>query len=366
MTLSPYSKLPDTAFWRTGVAEIDAPIDPNIYTPKWAIDPAIQIATAGSCFAQHIGSHLSAAGFDILDVEPAPRDLPAPLHMKFGYGIYSGRYGNIYTVRQMLQLAQEALGDSNRRDYLWRKGDRWFDGLRPTIEPDGLSSPKAVTYHRDWHLSQVGKMLTSMDLLIFTFGLTEAWIDKETGTVFPVCPGTVTDNFDPRKHVFHNFDYAEIYDDFIELMALLAKHRPVGKKPLKYMLTVSPVPLTATAADKHVQVATVYSKSVLRSVAGTLADRFPEVDYFPSYEIITSPWSGRHFYSANERSVTAEGVACAMSTFMSSHSSAAITSEQAPTLRSRPRDEPETLEEDLEMLVACDEELLDAFGRSKT
>lgn len=367
MAQSPYANLPQTAFWRSGVAEIQAPIDPRIYTPAFTIAPRMKIATAGSCFAQHIGRHLRAAGFAIMDVEPAPRDLPEDQHQHFGYGIYSARYGNIYTVRQLLQIAQEALGEIEQRNFLWQKGDRWFDGLRPTIEPNGLSSPKAVSYHRAWHLSRIRHMLTTMDMMIFTLGLTETWLDKATGTVFPVCPGTVTDNFNPRKHVFHNFSYGEILNDFIEFRDLVERHRPAGKRPLKFLLTVSPVPLTATAAGKHVQVATVYSKSVLRAVAGALADQFDEIDYFPSYEIITSPWSGQHFYAANERSVTAEGVACAMSTFMSSHGSAAIAgtpSQDATPAAKRP--EPAPMEEDPEMMVVCDEELLDAFGGQRS
>jgi hypothetical protein len=363
MARSPYADYPSHTFWRTGVAEITTAVDTELYNRKWEITRDMKIATAGSCFAQHIGRHLRAGGFSILDVEPAPQHLPEDRHLHFGYGIYSGRYGNVYTMRQMLQLAREALGETPRRDFLWEKDGRWYDGLRPTIEPDGLSSPAAVTYHRDWHLGRVRKLLTSMDMLIFTLGLTEAWIDKETGTVFPVCPGTVTDNFDPQKHVFHNFTYPEIHADFLELKALLEDHRPKHKPRLKFLLTVSPVPLTATAAGRHVQVATVYSKSVLRAVSGDLSDAFPEIDYFPSYEIITSPWSGRDFYAGNKRSVTAEGVGTAMHLFMTSHGGEAM---DATPVKQKPRAAPtESFEEDPDMLVVCDEELLDAFGGSR-
>ena len=40
---------------------------------------------------------------------------------------------------------------------------------------------------------------------------------------------------------------------------------------LRFLLTVSPVPLTATASGQHVLTATTYSKSVLRSAAGFLS-----------------------------------------------------------------------------------------------
>lgn len=360
MSKSPYSDLPSRAFWRAGVAATPGPVAEDIYAKKWPIEQTWKIATAGSCFAQHIGRHLRAADFAIMDVEPAPDALPDPLHMTYGYGIYSGRYGNVYTMRQMLQLAREALREDPQRDIIWEKKGRFYDGLRPTIEPDGLPDAASVRDHRAQHLAKVRAMLIDMDMLIFTLGLTEAWIDNTTGTVFPICPGTVTTDFDPTRHVFKNFTYPEILADFLALRDLLNAQRSADR-PLRILLTVSPVPLTATAADNHVQVATVYSKSVLRAVAGDLADTYADIDYFPSYEIITSPWSGQNFYGPNKRSVTAEGVDCAMSTFMTNHAGAApaLTPASVPET-ALPTDD--TLEEDPDMLIQCDEELLDAFG----
>ena len=40
----------------------------------------------------------------------------------------------------------------------------------------------------------------------------------------------------------------------------------------RLLLTVSPVPLAATATPNHVLVASIHSKSVLRAVAGELAE----------------------------------------------------------------------------------------------
>ena len=88
---------------------------------------------------------------------------------------------------------------------------------------------------------------------------------------------------------------------------------------LRFLVTVSPVPLTATATDEHVLVATTYSKSVLRSVAGALAMEFADIDYVPSYEIIASPWSKGAFYESNLRTVTAEGVSSVMRVFFAEH-----------------------------------------------
>ena len=61
--------------------------------------------------------------------------------------MYSARYGNIYTVRQLLQLAQEVAGNWTPKNYIWEKNGRFFDALRPGIEPNGFNSRNKVIQH---------------------------------------------------------------------------------------------------------------------------------------------------------------------------------------------------------------------------
>ncbi|MGO1118615.1 GSCFA domain-containing protein [Rhodovibrionaceae bacterium A322] len=364
MAENPYHLLPPKAFWRTAVAEAKDPVPEGLFTPKWPIAKDQKIATAGSCFAQHIGKYLFYQGFTVLDKEPAPTGLHPDDHADFGYGIYSARYGNIYTVRGLLHLAQEAFGRRPQQQSALEKAGRFYDPVRQTIEPEGLPSPELVQIHRERHLSRVREMFLEAEVLIFTLGLTEAWLDRKSGSVFSICPGIVAGNYEPEEHLFKNFRYREIYEDFLALMSLLEEERE-GQK-LRYLLTVSPVPLTATAQDRHVLVSTIHSKSVLRAVAGDLAAEFEDVDYFPSYEIITSPWSGANFYEANKRSVAKQGVYSALNTFNAAYGDeepadetpdpAEKTDAQAAEL------EEKLLEEDLRMRVVCDEELLKALG----
>jgi hypothetical protein len=150
---------------------------------------------------------------------------------------------------------------------------------------------------------------------VFTFGLTEGWVHRESGTAYPTAPGTIAGSFDADVYAFKNFTSAEILEDFIKFRALVKEHNP----NLRFILTVSPVPLTATASDDHVLVATTYSKSVLRAVAGELYSQFSDVDYFPSYEMIASPFSRAAFYEANLRSVSEEGVEAVMRVFFQEH-----------------------------------------------
>ena len=111
--------------------------------------------------------------------------------------------------------------------------------------------------------------------------------------------------------MFRNHGVEEVTAD---LSAAIHELRAVNPK-LKVILTVSPVPLVATAEDAHVLVATTLSKSVLRVAAGTVAAREPDVAYFPSYEIITGPQARGRYFAEDLRSVTEEGVDRVMALF---------------------------------------------------
>jgi len=312
---SPYSSLPDRAFWRSGVAECD-PSDPGeVFVPRFPITRDHKIMTAGSCFAQHVGRNLRDAKFNVLDVEPTPARVDPGLASRFGYGMYTARYGNIYTTRQLIQLFREAHGEIKPANPVWERDGRFFDAQRPNTEPDGLDSPETVMRLREEHLAKVREAFHSCDVFVFTFGLTEAWLHNESGTVYPTAPGTIAGDFDPELYSFHNLRHQEVLEDFLEFRARMREIRP----GIKFLITTSPVPLTATASGQHVEVATIYSKSVLRAVCGELYQTCDDVDYFPSYEIITSQRAGGSYYEANLRSVAPHGVAMAMSKFMTGH-----------------------------------------------
>jgi hypothetical protein len=352
---SPYDSLPQEAYWRTGVVGKTAQTIQGLYRKKFPITRATRIATAGSCFAQHIGRHLRAANFSVIDTEPAPPGLATEIAAKFGYGMYSARYSNIYTARQLLQIAQEASGTFSPADAAWRRDGRYFDALRPAVEPNGLSTADSVREHRAHHLRQVLSVIRSAELFVFTLGLTEAWTHAPSGTVYPTAPGTIAGNYDPAVHRFHNFTFQEIYSDLSAFFELAKAQNP----DMRFLLTVSPVPLTATASGEHVLSATTYSKSVLRAVAGQLHHERQDVDYFPSYEIITGSLSRAEYFESNLRSVRPEGVEVVMRTFFSEHG----ISSDLPNGPSDSKESSDTSKEKSREDVICEDILLDAFAR---
>jgi hypothetical protein len=352
MGLNPYKDLPAAAFWKTGVAQENPYSIEGIYKKKFNIPSQAKIATAGSCFAQHISRHLKKNGYNVLDVEPPPPGLPAQLHQKFGYSMYSARYGNIYTVRQLLQLAEEALGVRTPQLYIWEKDGRFFDAMRPAVEPAGLPSPEDVAEHRQVHLSHVKTLFEELDLLIFTLGLTEMWVHKESGTVYPTAPGTVIGDFNEQIYGFENAQFRDIFTDFNRFQIAMKKLR--RGRPFNILLTVSPVPLTASASGEHVLVSTTYSKATLRAVAAQLSSNQDHVDYFPSYEIVTNPRLHSTSFAENLRSVRNEAVENVMKHFFAEHPIITTADEQSP-----PKGGAKRSEED----VQCEEALMEAFGK---
>ena len=231
-------------------------------------------------------------------------------------------------------------------DHVWMKDGRAFDPFRPTIQPGGFSSVAEMEADREYHLDQVQTLLAQTDLFVFTFGLTEAWVNKRDGAVLPSCPGTHAGTFDPDTYVFRNFRFAEVLQDAEAFIALASKHNP----DMRFLFTVSPVPLTATATDQHVLAATTYSKSVLRAVCGELAMAHDYVDYFPSYELVASHPMRGIFYRPNMRNVAAEGVSRVMDIFFAAHGDTGVPMTDQPDTPSVPTSDP-----------ACDEEILEFF-----
>lgn len=298
----PYRHAPDRAFWSKSVS---ANFDPAITIPGegFLIRKGDRIVSAGSCFASNLAPYLEKAGLVYLRTEAQHPALAAAEDDNFGYAKFSARYGNIYTVRQLLQLLRRALGKFTPAEDRWHINGEVIDPFRP-----GLRYPARSNVEFDalaaQHLRATKRAFEQADVFVLTMGLTEAWVSRIDGAVFPACPGTIAGSFDPARHVFHNFSVAEITDDLHRFIVELRAINPT----VRFILTVSPVPLVATATGNHVLCATVYSKSVLRVAAQDAADRHPTVTYFPVYEIVTGPQAPADYFEVDRRSVSARAV----------------------------------------------------------
>ncbi|MFT4804334.1 MAG: hypothetical protein ACI9YE_001538 [Psychroserpens sp.] len=311
--MNPYEALPDKAFWKLAVADRSMFDMSGLWSPKWHIRPEQKVATFGSCFAQHIGNALNKRGFNWLITELPPQGCPAQLSKKYGYKVFTARTGNIYTTSLLKQWTEWALGKQSVPTEIWEKNGRYYDPFRPRIEPLGFESEEEMRASQVHTISRFKQSIIEADYFVFTLGLTESWFSIKDGYEYPMCPGTVAGTFDESLHEFENQQFEKIRDNLTESMQSMLTVNP----EIKFILTVSPVPLTATMSGKHVAVATMASKSILRAVADQISTNRHNVDYFPSYEIINSPIFKGAFFEPNQRSVNPYGVNFVMDSFFS-------------------------------------------------
>lgn len=356
--MSPFDKQSERQFWKLGVGESVPSTIVDIYSPKFAIGD-LRIATAGSCFAQEIAKALRQRDYKVLDVEPAPPGTPAKTAAEYGYGQYSARHGNIYTSRHLVQLTEEALGLRTITEHIlvWERNGRFFDSMRPSVEPTGLPSSELIILHRRNHLQRFKSLLEQADLFIFTMGLTEAWAHRESGVFYQSTPGVIAGDYDPDLHQFRNMRFNEILNDMLRFRSLAQDVNP----RMRFLLTVSPVPLTATFERRHVLVSTVQSKSILRAVAAEMSDTFSDVDYFPSYELLSTAFLGNALFQSNRRNVRPEGVAAVMKSFFAAHETL-----MAPNLTSgiEPKGAPLRVSHPApaDAEAACEDAMLEGFA----
>jgi len=352
--MNPYNNLPSKAFWKLAVANRSMFDISELWDPKFHIKPHQKVATFGSCFAQHIGKALKHRGFNWLITETAPEEASDTLHEKYNYGIFTARTGNIYTTSLLKQWTQWALGKKEIPEEVWEKNGRYYDPFRPRVEPQGFASLEELRGSQQQTLKAFRSSIEESDYFVFTLGLTESWFNSRYGYEYPMCPGVIAGSFDENLHQFVNQQFSKVLADLAEAMRLMVQ---VNSK-LRFILTVSPVPLTATKSGKHVAVATMASKSVLRAVADQLMTNRGNVDYFPSYEIINSPIFKGAFFEPNQRNVNPHGVNFVMDNFFNClNEKFTIVSTKLKTKKITTQDNDDEFVD-----PNCEEEFLAAFG----
>jgi hypothetical protein len=365
MSEHPYKNGPDYTYWRRSIANVDVlNVDPVVdFGIKITRD--MRVATAGSCFAQHIARYLKNSGFNYFVTESGHPIIPEKIRANNNYGQFSARYGNIYTARQLFQMFERAYGRFEPNEDCWgNQQGQFLDPFRPSAQPGGFVSEVEMRLDRTQHLEAVRRMFEDLDVFVFTLGLTECWVSTIDGAVFPLCPGVEGGEFDPARHMFHNQTVDEVVSDMTGFLMSLARVNPAAS----VIITVSPVPLAATArVDQHVLAATTYSKSVLRVASEMLCAQFNHVHYFPSYEIITGAFSRGAYYAEDLRNVLESGVSHVMSLFMkhgtSEESAECVLDakrEGTPERTSNTQDEYDAASVGAKLVeVECDEAALD-------
>lgn len=255
---------------------------------KFRLDPAEPIFTMGSCFAREVENILMARGLPLL---LEGHGVPAE-HFE-SWNEESGRGGgadrgqlsrgalNKYSVRSMThELKRVLTGESYPDEGLIELAPgQWFD---PQASGLKLLDRESAFANRQ-RLTAATAQIKQARVCFFTLGLTETWLDAQTGIAMNAHPGPVWLQRMPERFRFVDYGYDATLADMLDIIELIREH---CHPEMRFVVTVSPVPFGATFKDADVIVANSASKSVLRAVAEELFRRFDFVDYFPSYEIV--------------------------------------------------------------------------------
>ena len=239
---------------------------------------ADRIVTIGSCFAEVMGSRLADHKLAVQNNPLGTLFNPLSISKLFALALTGNPAvaGGPASPTKSGQAVPDAAGYVER-DGLWFHYD-FHSSLwgRSKEELAGLIQVR---------LREVGEELRKADWLLLTLGSAVVYEQKETREIVANChkmPGTLFTNYlceiDPVRR------------ELTRLLTLLQAENP----SLRIILTVSPV--------RHIRDGLVLnsaSKALLRVLCGELPVAFPNVYYFPAYELVQDDLRDYRFYEAD-------------------------------------------------------------------
>lgn len=292
---NPYSRFPyaendaGSAGWRmAGTAPVFVRTQ-----PKFRLSSADAVFTMGSCFARNVEESLIRLGINVM---LAGFDFPLgyfhPNYARLDTWVHTAQHGNLirsvlnkYTPLSMLNEFERLLrppgASPQDQGMIQVDAYRWFDPHIKNTRMMGWEECLTARGLVDAATSKVREATT----IFLTLGFTETWIDSVSGYVLNVAPPPLLIRKHPERFRFYNATHADVLSSLVQIHDLVR----AGINPdMKFVVTVSPVPLGTTFTEMDVIAANAYSKATLRSAVGEFCAGRANVDYYPSYEMVTS------------------------------------------------------------------------------
>ncbi|MCU0854351.1 MAG: GSCFA domain-containing protein [Rhodobacteraceae bacterium] len=245
-------------------------------TPGFRIAPTDTVFAIGSCFARNVEKALETAGLRVLS-------------RGFDLGEIGDRlddatnFFNKYSIHSVTNEIRWAL---DRESF---PGEAIFYPLGPDRYLDLQLGVGRLDFPLDTILAFRHRYLDALaavahaDVVILTLGYVETWFDRALGLYLNVAPPAPLIRDQPGRFEFVVLSYNDVLAGLEAFHDLLLRHRT---RPLRMLVTVSPVPLLSTFRGVDVLVANAYSKSVQRAALEEFVKGREGVDYFPSYEFV--------------------------------------------------------------------------------
>jgi hypothetical protein len=246
--------------------------------PKFKLHQDDKFYAIGSCFARGLESSLAGHKMAVESAAPEFAKLQATNKQGSGLG-FINKY-NTYSILNELRWALDPDAEFPEESIVPLTDTTWYDPhTTPTLELVGFEE----TMERRRLIQAVTKRIQNCRAVILTLGLAEVWRDVRADVFLNCTPIPSLFKTQPGRYEFHLTDFAQNRANLEAIYALLSSY---GHPDFHIVVTVSPVPLMNTFSTMDIVVANTWAKSLLRTVAQEWASAHPNVDYFPSYEIV--------------------------------------------------------------------------------
>ncbi len=249
------------------------PVD---YSPKFPISESDSFFCVGSCFARNVEEQLLYRGLTVLSRRLISPGAEWP-------GARPNGLVNKFTTHSILNEVRWLKGAPvvDERMFVQDSDGHWADlHLAATARP--VSLERAIE-RRSYLLRDYFPQMLKADVLVVTLGLNEVWWDNESGLHLNAAPSRRDVRAAPDRF---RLEVTTVADNLQALEQIREGLR--GLKPdLRIVITVSPVPLDISFTGQDPVVANARSKAVLRVSAEEFALAHDDVDYFPSYEMVS-------------------------------------------------------------------------------
>jgi lysophospholipase L1-like esterase len=220
------------------------------------------LLSIGSCFSNHIGALLKA----------------------YKFPVSTNPFGTIFNPISLFKLLLYALTDERPKESTYIKLEGVWKNMdfHSDFSDESLS---ALEHNIDIVLAEVKQRLLNLTYLLITPGTATVY-ETKTDYIVANCHKQPSLTFKPKRLL----TVEEITDSFEKLYTILRQANP----GIRFIFTVSPV--------RHIkdtlEINTI-SKATLLLAIKQLQEKHPEIDYFPSYEIMMDDLRDYRFYKAD-------------------------------------------------------------------
>lgn len=243
------------------------------HTPKFKLSKKSNFFTIGSCFARNVELHLRR--------NKVPLQSKAPIvsgeYFTKGGGDRNG-YQNVYTPGSVLEFSRLVQHQNPYHSIVSKEG-KHYDLLTHGLLGLNEASCREIRHG----LIEMYRKISASEVIVITLGYNEAWYYKPDNSWVNRSPAEP--NLRPLAADFQLVLLS--YQQIRSMLAEAIENFRTINPDIKFILTVSPVPLHSTYSQDDILIANQRSKSALHAVTQDLCLNDDGIDYFPSYEIVT-------------------------------------------------------------------------------